>query len=250
MKYTSIYLLFFCLFCTYFSASLHLQTFLQISANYTTQINAAASISEDLKSSDQNINQVSDIFNAFWTTLNHLVPYIRQELIDSTFEDEDQAQDTLNRINKCITSEEDNKYINQLLKELIISCLESNANQISRELMEDIMNNMIEQGKGCMTHEELDKMNEMYDLLKTVNEQARVEENVDKAPPVFLHTNSSIQEEDEDAAEEQVNKINSITALQDEVSADLKPICENAWDLKYGLEDTYETVGDIIKYIF
>lgn len=246
MKYTSVCII---LFSTYLSVSLHTPTFLQISQNYSLQNNAISSISEDLKSTDKNIDSVSNIFNIIWKSLKHLVPSIRQELIDSTFKDEDQADDVYDRIYDCITSDEDDKYINRLLKQFIVKCLESNSEHISRELIEDVMNYMISQGKDCITYEELEQMKEIYELVKTVDEQTRVLENTDRVPVVFLNANSTMQDEDEDT-EEHIDKIKSITELQDKVAEELKPRCENAVDLKYGLEDSYETVRDIIQYIF
>ena len=218
---------------------------LQVTNNYNSKPNAVSAISEDLKSTRENLNKLSKHLNSFYETLQYLEPKISEELITLAFSDEDDAEDVLDLLEDCISSQEYDKYLNKLLKKYIIECMDSNTDHISRELMEEIMSHIIQISHRCISKESVNKINDIYTALKNFDEESRIAENTDRNPVVFLSKFLFIQDD-----EEKMNKILSISELQEEVIEEIRSSCESAVELKYELEDAYEVLGDIKTYLF
>jgi hypothetical protein len=206
-----------------------------------------SAISEDLESTHEYLNKISDHLKSFYKTLQSLEPTISEELISLAFSDEDDAEDVLDQLDDCISSKEYEKYLNKLLKKYIIKCMDSNPDHISRELMEEVMSHIIQKSQDCLSKESQNKIKEIYNTLKDFDEESRIAENADRNPVIFLSKFLFIQD-DED--EQKIDKILSISELQEEVLTEIRSSCESAVELKYELEDAYQILGDIVNYLF
>ena len=218
---------------------------LQVPNHYNSNPDAVSAISEDLKSTHENLNKLSEHMNSFYEILQDLEPKISEELITLAFSDEDDAEDVLDQLEDCISSQEYDKYLNKLLKKYITKCMDSNTDHISRELMEEIMSNIIQRSDSCISKESMNKIDDIYTSLKNLNEESRIAENSDRNPVVFLSKFLFIQDD-----EEKMNKILFISELQEEVIQEIRSSCESAVELKYELEDAYEVLGNIKSYLF
>lgn len=232
------------------SHSINIPTLLQTNRNYNSNPNAISAISGDLESANENLNKISNYLNSFYNTLQTIEPTISEELITLAFSDEDEAEDVLVQLEDCISSEDYIKYLNQLLKEFIIKCMNSNPDLVSRELMEEIMNHAIQIGQGCLSNESLNKIKDIYNTLKDFDEESRKPENIDRNPLIFLNKFLFIQDDEDEDSQDKVNQTLSISDLQERVRKEIQPVCKGAIDFKYDLEDANEILSNIITYFF